>query len=401
MKEKRKPDRASPMNCMDETTKNSIHIEPAVKVETADEWSRLFERYDVTETAWIGADGIFSFALDGNDALASATDRTKTFFIFSDTLFGTTSEDGRKAVREAMPNHTSAILEGNKPDAARRRFVWGKGGSCTLDINDLGDNKKKNLVGAPKWFTDGLVLGDQLYLFCYTPIGLSNDRVDMAVFPVVEGNVDYQHYSLIEPIPQLCMLTPQGELAMDYGYAVHVNTREAGAPDPDGYVYIYGGGSDQSGYVSRIKAEDFPDFSKLTYFNGSGWSANMADSAAVIRGISREYSVTPIPVGPKAGKYIAVFMEGCVSGDIAYAIADTPYGPFGETVRFYRAPEAGEKVLDAEGKEDTVFTYNAKAHPHLSEGSRLLISYNTNVWNGDNTPYCYHPRFIWLDLQTI
>ena len=62
---------------------------------------------------------------------------------------------------------------------------------------------------------------------------------------------------------------------------------------------------------------------------------------------------------------------------------------------------AGEEVLDAEGKKDTVFTYNAKAHPHLSEGSRLLISYNTNIWNGENTPYCYHPRFIWLDLETI
>ena len=390
-----------PKNSMDEVMKNDIRIEPGVKVETADEWSRLFERYGVSETAWIGADGIYSFALDGNDAFASAAESTKTFFIFSDTLFGTASEDGRKAVREAMPNHTSAILEGNKPDPALRIFVWGKGGSCTLDMQDLDDNEKKNLVGAPKWFTDGLVLGDKLYLFCYTPIGLVNDRVDMAVFPIVEGNADYEHYSLIEPIPQLCMLNQHGELALDYGYAVHVNTQEAGAPDPDGYIYIYGGGREYNGYVSRIKAEDFPDFSKLKYYDGSEWSMNLADSAAVIQGISREYSVTPIPVGPKAGKYIAVFMDQCVSGDIAYAIADTPYGPFSEAVRFYRVPEAGETVPDAKGGEDTVFTYNAKAHPHLSEGSRLLISYNTNIWNGDNTPYCYHPRFIWLDLETI
>ena len=389
------------MNDMDETMKNRIHTAPAVQVEKADEWSRLFERYGLTETAWIGADGIFSFALDGNDAFAGATENTKTFFIFSDTLFGTASEDGRKAVWEAMPNHTSAILEGNKPDAARRIFVWGKGGSCTLDLRDLDDNEKKNLVGAPKWFTDGLVLGDKLYLFCYTPIGLVNDRVDMAVFPIVEGNADYARYSLIEPIPQLCMLNQKGELALDYGYAVHVNTQEAGAPNPDGYIYIYGGGREYNGYVSRIKAEDFPDFSKLRYYDGSGWSARQADAAVVIRGISREYSVTPIPAGPKAGKYIAVFMDRCISGDIAYAIADTPYGPFGKSVRFYRVPEAGEIVPDAKGGEDTVFTYNAKAHPHLSEGSRLLISYNTNIWNGENTPYCYHPRFIWLDLETI
>ena len=389
------------MNCMDQTIKNNTHIEPGVKVEAADEWSRLFRRYDVTETAWIGADGIYSFALDGNDAFAGATDCTKTFFIFSDTLFGTASKDGRQAVRKAMPNHTCAILEGKKPDTARCRFIWGKGGSCTLDKSDLDNNEKKNLVGAPKWFTDGLVLGDKLYLFCYTPVGLVNDRVDMAVFPIVQGNADFQHYSLIETIPQLCMLNQQGELAIDYGYAVHVNTKEAGAPNPDGYIYVYGGGRDYSGYVSRIKAEDFPDFSKLKYYDGSKWSKSLADSAAVIRGISREYSVTPIPTGPKAGKYIAIFMDQCVSGDIAYAIADTPYGPFGDAVRFYRAPEAGKAVLDANGKEDTIFTYNAKAHPHLSVGSRLLISYNTNVWNGDNTPYCYHPRFIWLDLETI
>lgn len=386
---------------MDEAMKNSAHIAPAVKVDTADEWTGLFERYGLNQTAWIGADGIYSFALDGNDAFASATERTKTFFIFSDTLFGMASRDGRKAVREAMPNHTSAILEGNKPDTSRRSFVWGKGGSCTLDMHDLDDNEKKNLVGAPKWFTDGLVMGDKLYLFCYTPIGLSNDSVDMAIFPIVGGSVDYTHCSLIEHIPELCMLNEKSELAVDYGYAVHVNTKEAGAPDPDGYIYIYGGGRDYSGYVSRIRAEDFPDFSKLRYYDGSGWSARQADAAVVIRGISREYSVTPIPAGPKAGKYIAVFMDRCISGDIAYAIADTPYGPFGKSVRFYRAPEAGQIILDAKGKEDTIFTYNAKAHPHLSKGCRLLISYNTNVWHGNNTPYCYHPRFIRLDLETI
>ena len=91
--------------------KNRIHTAPAVQVEKADEWSRLFERYGLTETAWIGADGIFCFALDGNDAFASASDCTKTFFIFSDTLFGTASEDGRKAVREAMPEVAEETVE--------------------------------------------------------------------------------------------------------------------------------------------------------------------------------------------------------------------------------------------------------------------------------------------------
>ena len=47
------------------------------------------------------------------------------------------------------------------------------------------------------------------------------------------------------------------------------------------------------------------------------------------------------------------------------------------------------------------YTYNAKAHPHLSEEGSLLISYNVNVINGDavNTTD-YHPRFIKLNWGT-
>ena len=386
---------------MSEEMKNRINAPSTLKVERADEWTKLFERYGEESTAWIGADGIFSYALDGNDAFASADENTKTFFIFSDTVFGTSNEDGRKAVWHAMPNHSSAMLYGNKPDREKRRFVWGRGGSCSLDTEDLKDESKKNLVGKRKWFTDGLVLGDKLYLFCYTPIGLGNNSVDMVVYPIVNGEVDYSAYTLTEAIPELSMLNEKGELVIDYGYGVLVNTKEAGAPDPDGYIYIYGGGQGCRGYVSRIKAVDFPDFSKLRYFDGEGWSENIADSAVIISGVSREYSVTPITKGPKAGKYIAVFMDYCISGYTAYSIGDTPYGPFGETVRFYLAPEAGEEIIDAYGKADKAFTYNSKAHPHLSEGSRLLVSYNTNAWNGDNTPYCYHPRFLWLDLETL
>ena len=144
--EKTKPAQASPMNCMGETMKNSIHIEPTVKVEAADEWSRLFERYDVTETTWIGADGIYSFPLDGNDAFASATDCTKTFFIFSDTLFGTASKTEKKpcerlcriillrSSKEISPMPIGADLSGARVAAVpwicrtsttmRRKILW-------------------------------------------------------------------------------------------------------------------------------------------------------------------------------------------------------------------------------------------------------------------------------------
>jgi hypothetical protein len=380
------------------------YMDPAdmpLTVSKADEWTALFRRYGEKKLTWIGADGVYSFALDGNDAFASADEDTDTFFIFSDTLFGTSSSDGKRASRNAMPNHSGALLKGSVPIIENRSFFWGKNGSCPLDLGELGNTSLKNFTGSTKWFTDGLVLRDKLYLFCYTPIGLGNLSVDMAEFRIKEGEIDFGSCKVTESIPQLCHLGRQGELLIDYGYGVHVNTAEAGAPDPDGYIYIYGGGAAYEGYVSRIKAEDFPDFSKLRYWNGSEWCENIADSAKILDGISREYSVTPVTVGPHKGKYIAVYMEDCISGNIVYSFGETPYGPFEMPVRVYSVPENGEKVLDGNGKDDSIFTYNAKAHPHLSEGDRLLVSYNTNVGGGANTPYSYHPRFIWIDLDVI
>lgn len=60
---------------------------------------------------------------------------------------------------------------------------------------------------------------------------------------------------------------------------------------------------------------------------------------------------------------ILVYMHACNSGDLMYAHSDSPIGPFSEPVIFYSAPENGQ--LAANGM-DTLYTYNAKAHPALS-----------------------------------
>ena len=77
-----------------------------------------------------------------------------------------------------------------------------------------------------------------------------------------------------------------------------------------------------------------------------------------------------------------------------YAIGDSPVGPFQKSVCFYQAPEHGQD-------DGGVYTYNAKAHPHLSKDGKLLVSYNCNNRNrfGSQTSVEYHPRFLWLDLD--
>ena len=71
-----------------------------------------------------------------------------------------------------------------------------------------------------------------------------------------------------------------------------------------------------------------------------------------------------------------------------YAIGDTPYGPFDAPVKCYDASGNGTRVA-----------YNAKAHPHLSDGDKLLISYNVNVEGAEQWTVDYHPCFIELDLD--
>ena len=78
----------------------------------ADEWTALFDRRNQSQT-WLGADGIYSVAIDGNDAYGSATANTKTFFIFSDSLMGTSDANGNVTWAPGQPSQTSAVLTGN------------------------------------------------------------------------------------------------------------------------------------------------------------------------------------------------------------------------------------------------------------------------------------------------
>ena len=55
---------------------------PILTATEANEWTALFDRRSQSERTWLGADGIYSVALDGNDKMGSATDQTNTFFIF-------------------------------------------------------------------------------------------------------------------------------------------------------------------------------------------------------------------------------------------------------------------------------------------------------------------------------
>ena len=365
---------------------------PTLTCTTADEWTALFDR--AGQTGWLDADGIYTVALDGNDAIGSARGSTQTLFFFSDTTLGTANSRGNITKFDGMPNHTAALLSGDTPDPASIEFIYGYKGDTT-------NKRTLNLFRENQWLFDCFYLNGSVYVFGFNERDWKPVQIDMIEVPVTDGQPDFGSYKRTKNITQMLKITD--ELHYDFGMGILNNTAEAGAPDPDGYLYFYGFIDNLKEFsrkdliVARISAEDFPDFSKLTYFDGEGWGSDPTKSAVIIPDVSCEMSVTPVTGGPYKGKYIAVYTKGVQTAHVMYAIGDSPVGPFSEPVEFYTCPETGAA---AKGGNGTLYTYNAKAHPHLSADGKLLVSYNVNDNYGlAGHTYDYHPRFLWLDLQ--
>ena len=371
---------------------NEQSSEPVLVAAEASEWTALFDRRE--KAGWLGADGIYSVALDGNDTFGSATADTNTFFIFSDTLMGLSSKSGKLTYNAGMPAQSSAIFNGNEAEGGTITFVYGNGGNGKLG---------QHMFGEHKWMLDCYVQDSTLYILGFPEQSWKPTQIDLISIPIRDGAPVYGEYRETENVKELWHKIGD-EYLYAFGIGITASTAAAGATEPDGYIYVYGYRdamkemSRKDLIVGRIHETDFPDFSKFTYWNGEGWGNNIEESAVLLTDVSCEMSVSYIPVGPYEGKYIAIYTQYTRSSNIMYAIADTPYGPFDTPIKCYHAAEHGEVGASGEG---TRVVYNAKAHPHLSKGDKLLISYNVNV-EGDGVEQWttdYHPRFIWLDLD--
>ena len=90
------------------------------------------------------------------------------------------------------------------------------------------------------------------------------------------------------------------------------------------------------------------------------------------------------------GRVIATYQLDTNSPDIMIQVGKTPWGPFQLAKKVWSTPEIYDDV--------DFYTYNAKAHPHLSKPGELLISYNVNSFDfADDIkkhPHHLRPRFF-------
>lgn len=354
----------------------------------APEWTALFD----TTSGWTGADGIFALPLDG-DETPGGLSRTDTLFVFSDTFIGDVNAAGERVGAQLVNNTLGYLRAGQFGQGAK--FFWDARGTQPAAI--VAPDTPMSEDGDWYWFADGIVIGDQAHVLAqrmyYAPgaPGFSFARAGMALVTIPTTGA-----------PSLDAITqvdaPTSYLEFDghggafFGAGIMPNTVESGAPNPDGYIYIYGSREDplvKKLLVARVLPTAFTDFDAWRYWNGHSWVQDPRSAIPVTGRISNELSVTPTP----NGQYALIFSLDTLSGKVAMKRSDSPVGPWGPS----------EILWDIQTPPGlSLFTYNAKAHPHLSEPGELLISWNVNAtdfWDHFRYADIYRPRFIKLIWQ--
>lgn len=348
--------------------------EPAVaKAEPAPDLDKLFRRTD----GWIGADGAFSVPLP----------EKRTLWLFSDTWVGSIRDGKRKP--ETMVNNTVGVQEGSGADA-----------KITFAIQKGDDGKHKAIFVPPDgkgwfWLFAGHHADGKLHVFLprqeKTGAGGAFGFRGIDVWLGTVSNPADEPTKWKVGYAKVPFADLRAEPRRSFGAAV------LAAGD---HAYVYGceekpgkPGVARRLLVARAPVNKLADFDSWRFLGEKGeWKADAKEAVARADGLGSELSVSYLP-GPK--KYALVYTQNGLSDRIVGRFAESPEGPWGEPVLLYTCPEMK--------KDKKVFSYAAKAHPHLAaDGNELVISYAVNSFDLApviNDAELYWPRFVRVSLK--
>ncbi|HRH61548.1 MAG TPA: DUF4185 domain-containing protein, partial [Chitinophagaceae bacterium] len=318
----------------------------------------------------------------------------------SDTMIGELGNDSIPKPGYVMVHNSCAILKGNEPKKENIQFYWKKD-SNGKPATFFEPNTPQTQKGDYYWLGDGFVnhaLNDNTYIFCYRIRDTADNlflfqQVGNALIVLPKGSKPpyNDQRQLDAPIYLVDNTSKYPNNYVSYGSAVFANTKDAGAPHADGYVYVYAvSGEAKKVSVARVKPKYFENFSQWKYWDGSNWNSDITKAAAIADRASNEMSVTPLP----DGRYAMVFQTDGLGNSVGLRLGLTPHGPFGNIIKLWDCTE------QKGGKNFIV--YNAKVHSNLSKPGELLISYNVgsfDFWNDIKVhSNFYRPRFIRVKL---
>lgn len=353
-------------------------------------WTRLLERRE----GWLGADGIYSIDLnrDARTNKEACDAPPRRLFVFSDTIVGTTKNDGREYDRVFMTNHSFAILNANSPDPEKIKMIWSK-----PEKNGSIADAPQNIVDGRRWLQDGIRYGNRVVLSTLL-VGENwkPERVEALSFPIdpQTAEPDFSQPSLKTDLP---LSRRRDDAQIVLGAAICDDA-------DDGFLYIFGyvdhfrEFSRKDAVVARVPRDALEQRDKWSFYDGAQWRREIETlfepSAAIVRGVSTEFSVSKLDRGEGRGKWLFVYTPGVISDECAFRLGEAPQGPYGKERVFWRSTIPRE----IEG----VSCYNAKAHPVFNNDDGVLVSYNVNrLGEIARRPEEYRPRFVRLEWATI
>lgn len=324
------------------------------EVRPAEKWNALLAQ----SSGWLAADGIYSVAEPRGECV---------YFLFSDTICGTTKNSGREFDDVFMVNHT-----------------FGRFSSISGDADFYIPSRGQNLLSERIWLQDAFFHDGKLHFTAMCPESRTwkPARLDWVTLGfLADGTPDFQNAVIRKNVP---LLADSPERAFVLGAAILEETDDA-------FLYVFGYADQKNEFsrkdliAARVKPESLADFEKWRFWNGTEWGTELTECAFLVKGISPEFSISPIPAGPLAGKFLLVYTRGGISPFVEYRIGESPIGPFGPARELWRVPE----------HRDGVSAYNAKAHPALSTSEELIFTHNLNrLGQLPRTPSEYRPRFL-------
>ncbi|MGW4928450.1 DUF4185 domain-containing protein [Agromyces sp. NPDC004153] len=318
-----------------------------------------FGTYGDTAGRWTGADSAYSVELpDGRIA-----------WIYSDTFLGEVDEDHGRPL-DSMFIHNSINVD---DDGAITTFTGGTPEAPESLVKVPGGDEGQDWY----WFGDATVHGDELQVMLVEFVKTGDTMWD---FKFAGNGVATFDASTLE-LRSIDELATNG---VNWGSAIYENPE-------DGYTYVYGVedlGLQKFAHLARVAGGDLAD-GTWEYLGEAGWSTDPAATKRILEGVSNEFSVSRYQ-----GRYTLVTGDATeiLSSKVVMYRSDSLEGPFTDKTVLYTTPETSGNV----------FTYNAKAHPHLGDGHTLLITYNVNSFD-TNDLYVdvdnYRPRYVAVDTK--
>jgi hypothetical protein len=262
------------------------------RVQKRADWNQLF----VYEEGWFGGDGIFAIPMDGKE-FVPATEDTKSLVLFSDTMIGNIKDSKLKPGDFSMIHNSVAILTGRTPSKENIDFFWTEQDGKAHGIFDPGTPDTQD--GDYYWLGDGFVNIDAdstLYIFGYRIRNTANavfgfEQVGTTLIAIPPGSEPpfKGHKQYDTPL-----FFKSDGVETTFGSAIYVNTASAGAPKPDGYIYVYGvRGQAKELVVARVQPKDFLDFDQWEYWGGFSWVKDIESLTPIAKNLSNEMSISP------------------------------------------------------------------------------------------------------------